>query len=111
MARKPSREWKQHSSGRNSFWLATMFNRVEILGIRVGEMRIFSAAALFGTVGVTLFTLTSPGIGETALSFEPLVRPPYDTALVRSDSCPPGNVLKVTGAIRGLDRRRNCVPV
>jgi hypothetical protein len=30
-------------------------------------------------------------------------------AFVRDSSCPSGSVLKVTGAIRGLHRRKACV--
>jgi hypothetical protein len=34
---------------------------------------------------------------------------PYEVAFVQSAQCPTGQVLKVTGAIRGLHRRKNCV--
>ncbi|CCE04483.1 conserved hypothetical protein [Bradyrhizobium sp. STM 3843] len=34
---------------------------------------------------------------------------PYEVALVQTTSCPSGKVLKVTGAIRGLSRKRACV--
>lgn len=34
---------------------------------------------------------------------------PYEIAFVRDASCPSGKVLKVTGAIRGLNRRKACV--
>ena len=46
---------------------------------------------------------------HTVLKSEPLVLAPYETAFVEDISCPGGKVLKVTGAIRGLDRRRVCV--
>jgi hypothetical protein len=36
---------------------------------------------------------------------------PYEIALVQDASCPAGKVLKVTGAIRGLHRRKACVPL
>ena len=45
---------------------------------------------------------------QTVLKSEPLVLAPYETAFVEKASCP-AKVLKVTGAIRGLDRRRVCV--
>lgn len=34
---------------------------------------------------------------------------PYEVAFVQDASCPFGKVLKVTGAIRGLHRKRACV--
>ncbi|MCJ9701950.1 hypothetical protein MOV74_12670 [Bradyrhizobium sp. SHOUNA76] len=34
---------------------------------------------------------------------------PYEVAFVKDVSCPSGKVLKVTGAIRGLHRRKACV--
>ena len=39
----------------------------------------------------------------------PLILAAYEVAFVQSASCPAGKVLKVTGAIRGLDRRKVCV--
>jgi hypothetical protein len=38
-----------------------------------------------------------------------MVLAPYEIAFVEKTSCPAGKVLKVTGAIRGLDRKRVCV--
>ena len=57
---------------------------------------IFSAAAL-------------PCLAQTVLKSEPLVLAPYEIAFVQDQSCPSGKVLKVTGAIRGLHRRKACV--
>ena len=37
------------------------------------------------------------------------MRPPYEVAFAKAASCPSGKVLKVTGAIRGLHRRKACV--
>jgi hypothetical protein len=34
---------------------------------------------------------------------------PYEIAYVQAASCPVGKVLKVTGAIRGLHRKKICV--
>jgi hypothetical protein len=34
---------------------------------------------------------------------------PYEIAYVQDASCPAGKVLKVTGAIRGLHRKKACV--
>ena len=57
---------------------------------------IFSAAAL-------------PCFAQTVLKSEPLILAPYEIALVQDASCPAGKVLKVTGAIRGLHRKKICV--
>jgi hypothetical protein len=59
---------------------------------------IFSAAAM-------------PCFAQTVLKSEPLILAPYQVAFVQDAFCPAGKVLKVTGAIRGLDRRKVCVSV
>jgi hypothetical protein len=61
-----------------------------------GAVLIFSAAAL-------------PCAAQTILKSEPLVLAPYEVAFVQDVSCPVGKVLKVTGAIRGLHRKKVCV--
>jgi hypothetical protein len=43
------------------------------------------------------------------LKSEPLILAPYEVALVQDPACGFGKVLKVTGAIRGLHRRKVCV--
>jgi len=50
-----------------------------------------------------------PCLAQNVLKSEPLVLAPYETAFVQDASCPAGKVLKVTGAIRGLHRRKTCV--
>jgi hypothetical protein len=50
-----------------------------------------------------------PCSAQTILKSEPLVLAPYEVAFVRDGTCPVGRVLKVTGAIRGLHRRKACV--
>jgi hypothetical protein len=57
---------------------------------------VFSAAAL-------------PCLAQNVLKSEPLVLAPYEIAYVADASCPAGKVLKVTGAIRGLHRKKACV--
>ena len=59
--------------------------------------------------GLILTALTLPCLAQNVLKSEPLVLAPYDTAYVRDASCPVGKVLRVTGAIRGLHRKRTCV--
>jgi hypothetical protein len=65
-------------------------------------MRAFSLALI-------LCVLALPCLAQTVLKSEPLMLAPYEIAFVRDASCPSGKVLKVTGAIRGLNRRKACV--
>jgi hypothetical protein len=50
-----------------------------------------------------------PCSAQTILKSEPLMLAPYEVAFVKDASCPSGKVMKVTGAIRGLHRRKACV--
>lgn len=65
-------------------------------------MRIFASVLIFSAVAL-------PCSAQTVLKSEPLVLAPYEVAFVQDASCPAGKVLKVTGAIRGLHRKRVCV--
>jgi hypothetical protein len=65
-------------------------------------MRILASVVLFCLVAL-------PCSAQTILKSEPLVMAPYEIAFVRDLSCPVGRVMKVTGAIRGLHRRKACV--
>lgn len=65
-------------------------------------MRVFISALIFCAIA-------SPCPAQTVLKSEPLMLAPYEIAFVQDASCPAGRVLKVTGAIRGLHRRKVCV--
>jgi hypothetical protein len=65
-------------------------------------MRIWGAVLIFSAA-------TLPCAAQTILKSEPLVLAPYEVAFVQDVSCPVGKVLKVTGAIRGLHRKKVCV--
>ena len=65
-------------------------------------MRVFPSALVFCAIA-------SPCLAQTVLKSEPLMLAPYEVAFVQDSSCPVGKVLKVTGAIRGLHRRKTCV--
>jgi len=65
-------------------------------------MRILASVLLLSAVAL-------PCAAQTVLKSEPLVLAPYEIAFVQDASCPAGKVLKVTGAIRGLHRKRMCV--
>jgi len=63
---------------------------------------------LASVVAVACFA-AGPCFAQTILKSEPLMLAPYEVAFVKDASCPSGKVLKVTGAIRGLHRRKACV--
>lgn len=65
-------------------------------------MRVFTLALVFCAMAL-------PCLAQTVLKSEPLLLSPYETVFVQNASCPVGQVLKVTGAIRGLHRRKACV--
>lgn len=65
-------------------------------------MRILASVLIF-------FSVALPCSAQTILKSEPLALAPYEVAFVQDGSCPAGKVLKVTGAIRGLHRKRVCV--
>jgi hypothetical protein len=60
-------------------------------------------------LGVMVSAVSLPCLAQTVLKSEPLILAPYEIVFVRDASCPHGQVLKVTGAIRGLHRRKTCV--
>jgi hypothetical protein len=61
-------------------------------------------------VPVLIFSVVAlPCLAQTVLKSEPLTLAPYETAFVQDTSCPVGKVLRITGAIRGLHRRKVCV--
>ena len=60
-------------------------------------------------LGLILSAVCVPCLAQTILKSEPLALAPYEVVFVQDASCPAGKVLKVTGAIRGLHRRKACV--
>jgi hypothetical protein len=62
-------------------------------------------------LGLILFAVASPCLAQTVLKSEPLVLAPYEIAFVQDAACPTGKVLRVTGAIRGLHRKKVCVTI
>ncbi|WP_027584001.1 hypothetical protein [Bradyrhizobium sp. Ai1a-2] len=65
-------------------------------------MRAFALGLIFSAA-------ISPCLAQTVLKSEPLILAPYEVAFVQDSACGIGKVLKVTGAIRGLHRRKACV--
>jgi hypothetical protein len=66
---------------------------------------------VFGVFGFLVAAGTTQGFGQNILKAEPFVLAPYEVVLVEDGSCAAGKILKVTGAIRGLRRRKACIPV
>jgi len=65
-------------------------------------MRVLASVVIFAAAAL-------PCSAQTILKSEPFVLAPYGVAFVQDASCPAGKVLKVTGAIRGLHRKKVCV--
>ena len=70
-------------------------------------MRVSTLALVFAAIAVPF--LVQSASAQTILKSEPLWLAPYEIAFVQDVSCPAGKVLKVTGAIRGLHRKKACV--
>jgi hypothetical protein len=70
-------------------------------------MRALALGVIFSAVALPCLVQTVAA--QTVLKSEPLVLAPYEVAFVQDAACPVGKVLKVTGAIRGLHRRKACV--
>lgn len=66
---------------------------------------------VFAILGLMASTGLSHCWAQNILKVEPLILAPYEAVLVADASCSDGKVLKVTGAIRGLRRKKTCVPV
>jgi hypothetical protein len=66
------------------------------------NMRVFALGLIFSAVAF-------PCLAQTVLKSEPLMLAPYEVAFVQDFSCGVGKVRKVTGSIRGLQRRKACV--
>jgi hypothetical protein len=60
-------------------------------------------------LGLILSAVALPCLAQTILKTEPLSLAPYQTAYVSDSSCAPGQVLRVTGAMRNLPRKKVCV--
>jgi hypothetical protein len=60
-------------------------------------------------LGLIISAAAFPCLAQTVLKSEPLILAPYEVAFVQDPSCGVGKVRKVTGAIRGLQRRKACV--
>jgi len=89
------------------FALHATFRHDPLLCISAGwvghqNMRAFALGLIFSAAAF-------PCLAQTVLKTEPLMLAPYEVAFVQDPSCGAGKVLKVTGSIRGLQRRKACV--
>jgi hypothetical protein len=81
------------------------------------NMRVLTLALVFAATTVPCLAQTASSqtvsaqtvLAQTVLKSEPLWLAPYEVAFVQDLSCPAGKVLKITGAIRGLHRKKACV--
>ena len=81
-----------------------LFNFSTVGNRRVGtQMRILVA-------GCFLLAAIQPSFAQKVLTTEPLILDPYAVVYINDGSCSAGKMLKVTGAIRGLHRKKSCVP-
>ena len=63
-------------------------------------------------LGISGFLVAAtPSLAQTIRPSEPFLLAPYEVALVQDGSCSAGQILKVTGAIRGLRRKKICIPL
>jgi hypothetical protein len=89
-----------------NFALHATFRHDPILWFRPAggttNMRAFALGLIFSAAAF-------PSLAQTVLKSEPLILAPYEIAFVQDPSCGAGKVRKVTGAIRGLQRRKACV--
>lgn len=67
-------------------------------------------SVVFGFFGFVVAAGTMPAVAQNILKAEPFILAPYEVVLVEDRSCSAGKILKVTGAIRGLRRRKACIP-
>jgi hypothetical protein len=66
---------------------------------------------VFGVLGLMASAALTQCWAQNILKAEPFILAPYEVVLVADASCSDGKVLKVTGAIRGLRRKKACVPM
>jgi hypothetical protein len=66
---------------------------------------------IFLSVIAAALSVATPSLAQTIRTSEPFLLAPYEVALVQDGSCSAGQILKVTGAIRGLRRKKLCIPM
>ncbi|MEH2502357.1 hypothetical protein V1290_001168 [Bradyrhizobium sp. AZCC 1578] len=97
---RPQSASKNFSRCTQLFVMMRYYGLSRLVGHR--NMRAFALGLIFSAAA-------SPCLAQTVLKSEPLILAPYEVAFVQDPSCGAGKVRKVTGAIRGLQRRKACV--
>jgi hypothetical protein len=62
-------------------------------------------------LGVFVFLVSEPSFAQRLLKREPLILDPYAVVLIDDGSCSAGKILKVTGSVKGLRRKKSCIPL
>lgn len=60
-------------------------------------------------LAVAVLLIVQPAFAQTYLKREPLVLRAYTSVLVNSAACGPARVMKVTGSLGALPRKRTCI--
>jgi hypothetical protein len=89
-------------SRRTQLFVMMRYYEFQPAGLDIKNMRAFALGLIFSAAAF-------PCLAQTVLKSEPLMLAPYEVAFVQDPSCGAGKVRKVTGAIRGLQRRKACV--
>jgi hypothetical protein len=77
--------------------------------VTVGNRRVVTQMRI-PLIGCVLLATIQPSFAQKLLTTEPLILDPYAVVFVNDGSCSAGKILKVTGAVRGLRRKKSCVP-
>jgi hypothetical protein len=75
--------------------------------VTVGNRRVVTQMRI-PLIGCVLLATIQPSFAQKLLTTEPLILDPYAVVFVNDSSC--SAILKVTGAVRGLRRKKSCVP-
>jgi hypothetical protein len=60
-------------------------------------------------LGIFFSIVAEPTFAQRLLKQEPLILDPYAVVLIDDGSCSAGKILKVTGSVKGLQRKKSCI--
>lgn len=64
-----------------------------------------------GVLAIAVLLIAQPAFAQTYLKREPLVLRAYASVLVQTGACGPARVMKVTGSLGALPRKRVCMAI
>jgi hypothetical protein len=99
---RPNFECEKKISRCTQLFVMMRYYEFQPAGLDIKNMRAFALGLIFSAAAF-------PCLAQTVLKSEPLMLAPYEVAFVQDPSCGAGKVRKVTGAIRGLQRRKACI--